>query len=91
MRQLVWETDAANQLDDILGYIAERNGPAAERLERIVTNSVDHLVAFPFMGRPGRIAGSRALIVHPNYIIIYQVTETWIDIIRVLHAHQQYP
>ena len=91
MRQLAWETDAAAQLEDILGYIADRNIAAADRLERVITNSVDHLIAFPFIGRPGRIAGTRELIVHPNYIIIYQVSENLVDIIRVLHAHQQYP
>jgi toxin ParE1/3/4 len=37
------------------------------------------------------LAGTRELVVHPNYILIYLVGEDVVEIIRVLHAHQQYP
>jgi plasmid stabilization system protein ParE len=38
-----------------------------------------------------RIPGTRELVVHPNYLVIYRVAASAIEIINVLHARQQYP
>ena len=43
------------------------------------------------MHRPGRIAGTREAIVHPNYLLIYNIERDAIVITAVLHARQQYP
>ncbi len=45
----------------------------------------------PFLFRPGRVAGTREHVVHPNYIVVFQVRTDVIDILRVLHSRQQYP
>lgn len=86
-----WEVDARIQLDNIVQYIRDRNAAAAERIEQSFQTSVERFCSMPMIGRPGRVAGSREWIVHPNYLIIYRVTEQTIDIIRVLHSRQQYP
>ncbi|WP_354043151.1 type II toxin-antitoxin system RelE/ParE family toxin [Devosia sp. UYZn731] len=39
---------------------------------------------------PGR-CGTRELVVHPNYIVVYRVLTDQIDIVSVLHARQEYP
>jgi len=41
--------------------------------------------------RPGLVAGTREIVVHPNYVVIYRVTISAIEIINVLHSRQQYP
>ena len=46
---------------------------------------------FPELGRRGRVARTRELVVHPNYIVIYAVRRHTIDVIRFLHARQHYP
>jgi plasmid stabilization system protein ParE len=46
---------------------------------------------FPKIGRPGRIEGTRELVVWANYIIVYQEDAFSIQILRVLHAAQQWP
>jgi toxin ParE1/3/4 len=91
MRRLIWQPKARAQLKAIILYIADRNYPAATRLEASILHHVDHLRALPFIGRAGKLAGTRELVVHPNYILIYRVGEDVVEIIRVLHAHQQYP
>ena len=45
----------------------------------------------PYLFRSGRVSGAREHVVHPNYIVVYQVGEDVIDILRVLHSRQQYP
>ena len=35
--------------------------------------------------------GTRELVAHPNYVIVYRVSETTVEIVNVLHARQQYP
>ena len=91
MRKLIWQPEARRQLDDIILYIGERNYAAAARIEEQIRHHADLLQHHPFIGRPGRVAGSRELVVHPNYILIYRVGEETVEIIRTLHAHQQYP
>jgi toxin ParE1/3/4 len=91
MRRLIWQPKARAQLKAIILYIADRNYPAAMRLEASILHHIDHLRALPFIGRAGKLAGTRELVVHPNYILIYRVGEDVVEIIRVLHAHQQYP
>lgn len=45
----------------------------------------------PYLHRPGRIAGTREAVVHPNYIVIYQVSVAEVVVLAVLHARQRYP
>jgi toxin ParE1/3/4 len=49
------------------------------------------LIALPALGRPGRVADTRELIVHRNYLLIYDVTGEDVRILRVLHARRRWP
>jgi addiction module RelE/StbE family toxin len=89
-RPLVWTDEAIVDLLDILDYIGERNVPAAIRLDAAIQRTADRLPDHPYIHRPGRVAGTREAIVHPNYIIVYRVGEV-IEVAAVLHARQQYP
>ena len=91
MLNLVWEDDALAQFESILDYIAVQNVEAADRIELLIQERVEMLRAFPALGRPGRVEGTRELVPHPNFIIIYQSDATTIDVIRILHARRQYP
>ena len=91
MQTLIWRPSALDQLDSIIGYIAERNERAAERLEAMVHHSAKVLLELPNAGRPGRLAGTREWVVHPNYVLIYQITGQQVTILRFLHARQRYP
>ncbi len=75
----------------MLDYVSDRNAFAADRLNEAIAHAAEMLTSHPFMGRVGRISGTREWVAHPNYILIYKVGADAIDIVRVLHARQQYP
>lgn len=87
-----WLRKALANLAAEADYIAEDNPAAAARVERDVKNTVSLLAKYPAMGRVGRVAGTRELVV-PNtpYIIPYRVRHGVIEIIRVLHAARRWP
>lgn len=91
MRTLRWEAEANRQFRDTLTYIASHNVAAAEGLEEAVLRKLDLLRQFPQSGRPGRVQGSRELVVHPNYVVIYAIKRKTVDIVRFLHVRQLFP
>ncbi len=76
---------------EIIDYIEQRNPSAAQSLLAAIVQSAENLPLMPYLFRPGRVAGTRELVVHPNYIVVYQVGVETIDILRILHSRQQYP
>ncbi len=91
MRTLRWEAEARRQYRDSLTYIAAQNPAAADGLAQEIARKLDLLVQFPEIGRKGRVARTRELVVHPNYIVIYAVRARTVDVIRFLHSRQPYP
>jgi len=91
MLPLIWTPEAHDDLFTILDYIANRNPTAAERLHAAIEYTADQLPVHPFLYRAGRVTGTREAVVHPNYIIVYRVCETAIEVLAVLHARQRYP
>lgn len=91
MRRLDWSAEARSDLHDIISYISDRNPSAAERMLALIEHTAEQLPTHPFLYRPGRVAGTREVVVHPNYILVYRVTEEIVGVLAVLHARQQYP
>ena len=91
MQTVRWSDEATTDLVDIIDYIEQRNEIAARRLHAAIVQSAENLPFMPYLFRPGRVAGTREHVVHPNYIVVYQVGAEVIDILRVLHSRQQYP
>ena len=86
-----WADEATTDLVEIIDYIEQRNATAAQNLYATIVQSVESLPLMPYLFRPGRVAGTREQVVHPNYIVVYQVGNDVIDILRVLHSRQEYP
>jgi toxin ParE1/3/4 len=91
MLDLIWQPNARLQARYLIDYIAERNTSAAQCIKDLIDDRIALARAVPGVGRPGRVTGTRELIVHPNYIVIYMHNDTTLTVLRVLHAHQQYP
>lgn len=88
--EIIWSPEARSEVQAIVAYIADFDPVAArgirQRLEAVVLPLAEH----PYLFRSGRIVGTKELVVSPNYIIVYRVTDH-VSIISVLHARQEYP
>ena len=91
MLDIEWNALALADLSTILDYIAEANPTAATALLDEIEAKVEDLAEHPKLCRPGRVAGTRELIVRPNYIVVYAENETAVTVLRVLHAAQMWP
>ncbi len=49
------------------------------------------LALFPLAHRTGRLSGTRELVVHPNYIVVYAVADGGVTILRILHSARNWP
>lgn len=91
MLPVQWLITARNDLATIIEYIAERNDIAALALQEDIERATSQLPQHPYLYRPGRVAGTREIVVHPNYLVVYRIQPAVIEIVAVLHSRQQYP
>ncbi len=89
--KLVWTRPAAADRRDIRAYIAQDNPSAALALDELFSAKAGRLIDHPQLGRPGRVAGTRELVAHPNYILVYDLSADSVRVLRILHAARQWP
>ena len=55
--------------------------------------SASSLAGQPYKGRNGRVEGTRELVIHPHFVLVYEVDSQWgkVYILRVLHTAQKWP
>lgn len=85
-----WQPTAVEDLEAIIDYIANHNTVAAYDLEDHILQSAEDFAEHPYKGRNGRRAGTRELLVHPNYWLVYEVSDL-IRITNVIHTSRLYP
>ncbi len=82
-----WLRVALANLDAEAECIAEDNPGAVARVVEKILRAVDLLKKNPAMGRAGRVAGTRELVVAETpYILPYRVRGDAVEILRVFHA-----
>ncbi len=90
--RIVWTAAARRDINAIWDFIASDNPAAAEIVDSLILSSVAGLTEHPLRGRPGRVAGTRELVI-PGlpYIVVYAVGETRVAIVRVFHTARRWP
>ena len=89
--KLSWTPEAIADRDAIFDYIEADNPAAAAALDELFSEKAERLTDHPKIGRPGRVEGTRELVVHENYILVYDIVGDLTRILRVLHAARQWP
>lgn len=85
-----WLSRAAEDLEHIHEYIAQDNPEAAASEAGKVVEAVKRLGDYPASGRPGRVPGTRELVIL-RYIVAYRVKDGVVQILRILHAARKWP
>ena len=91
MMELFWTDEATQDREQIYEYIESDNPAAAMALDELFAEKADRLVDYPNLGRLGRVAGTRELIAHQNYVLVYDTMGDLVRVLRVLHASRQWP
>jgi toxin ParE1/3/4 len=91
MLPVIWRADARAELAEIVRFIANEDPLAARRMKQRLESIVLPLSEHPYLYPEGRIPGTRELVAHPNYLVVYRVTASRIEVVSVLHARQEYP
>jgi addiction module RelE/StbE family toxin len=87
-----WDPKALVRLEAVGDYIAQDSPSAAARVVLGIMDAVDDLAAHPLRGRPGRVAGTRELVIpRTPYIVAYRVRGQVVEDLAVQHSAQQWP
>jgi plasmid stabilization system protein ParE len=87
-----WLRKALRNLDEEAAYIATDDASAARLVVVRVLDAVSQLVEQPGLGRPGRVPGTRELVVpRTRYVVPYRVRGDVVQILRVFHTSRRPP
>ncbi|EPC4037396.1 type II toxin-antitoxin system RelE/ParE family toxin [Aeromonas salmonicida] len=79
-------------MEDAHDFLSRENPIVAQEFVREVYRLVSLLSTQPAMGRPGRVSGTRELVVQPYpFLLPYRVQGSEIHILRVFHTRQRFP
>lgn len=90
--KIVWSRRAIGHLVEIREHIERDSEPSAARVAKQILDGVANLTNHPDLGRPGRVLGTRELVI-PNsrYVIPYRVRGDRLELIAVFHGRQNWP
>ena len=87
-----WVRLALNDLLKIEKYIANDSPQAAKNILSLIWEATELLEEHPHIGRPGRVPGTRELVIPDTlFIIPYRVISGEIQILRVIHGARKWP
>ena len=88
-----WTEVAAEHLDNAYDYIARSNGEhVATRIAELIIAAIERLAAHPMLGRPGRVEGTRELVVAKTpFLVAYTIEKDRIVVLAIYHGARQWP
>ena len=90
--KVVWFESAIQDLVCVRQYISQDNPMAARNVVAKIGEAVSMLTTHPGIGRPGRVTGTKEMVVdQTQYILPYRVRDNRIEILRVLHSSKRWP
>jgi toxin ParE1/3/4 len=89
----IWSPAAIDDLASLRAYIAQDSPAAAQRVVLQFLHNVEALLSeHPAMGRPGRVPGTRELVIPDTaFIVPYRVQDGTLQVLRVFHTARRWP
>ena len=85
-----WTPTALRDLESLAEYTAEDAPAAAASMVEKILSGIEALRRQPAMGRRGRVAGTRELVISP-YIVAYRATKDAIELLAIIHGARRWP
>jgi addiction module RelE/StbE family toxin len=89
--RVVWTPEAEQDRNNIWDYIAANDPAAAVRMDALFSEAVARLARHPKMGRPGSIPGTREIIPHEHYRLVYEIERETLWVLALVHTARQWP
>jgi len=90
--KVIWSPEARQDLRDIYLYLATENPYIARALQERIKQGVQLLRDNPHIGRPGRVSGTREMVISgTSYILPYRIKEKRLELLRVYHTARKWP
>jgi len=87
-----WTRPALADIAEIHDYIAAENPFAANSVVRRIRQEAGSLDEHPMIGRPGRVSGTRELVLRQlPYVLAYRNGKDAVDILAVIHTSRRWP
>lgn len=87
-----WTPGAVSDVGEIFDYLKSRNPAAAQVVVRVIGLAAHRLPRAPYVGRIGRVTGTRELVIQGTpYVMGYRVEESELQILCVRHGARQWP
>lgn len=84
--KVFWASAAEQDRADIIDYIGQDNPLAAIRMDELFTEAAGRLAEQPLLGKTGLIPGTRELIPHESYRLVYGVQDNTVWILALVHT-----
>jgi toxin ParE1/3/4 len=90
---ILWSPEAIEDLTSLRAYIAEDDPAAARAVVLHIIHNIEQLLPDnPQMRRPGRVPGTRELVIPTTpFIVPHRLQRDVIQILRVYHGARRWP
>ncbi len=89
--RVIWTPEAEQDRINVWDYISADNLHAAARMDALFSDAVAKLTQHPMLGQQGKIAGTRELIPHESYRLVYEIDNETVWILALVHTARQWP
>lgn len=89
--RLVWRQQALDDRDRIMNRIGQDNPEAAADLDDVFESKGDIARQRPTLYKKGKVEGTREIVAASNYVIVYTIKGEYVEVLRIIHARQQWP
>lgn len=90
--RIEWLPDAAQDLHTQVAWIAQQDPWATISVGDAVEATVSRLADYPAMAQPGRVEGTRGLVVVGTpYVVVYRIEAAALVVLRILHGARRWP
>lgn len=89
--RVIWSPQSMEDRKQVYAFISEYDSEAADAMDTLFETQAQRLLVYPELGRVGRVVGTRELVVHKHYVLVYVQRTNFIGIAALLHTSRQYP